>query len=211
MKIAIVGAGISGCAAYLQLRKHLPKPPAPEADHEITIYEAHDTDKETTFEQREGDAGATHSSTLVVGGSLGIGPNGLNVLQRLDEDLLRDVVRGGYVTRISNMKNKNGRLLLRSRVAPEEASSDNAPMYMVGCSRYCIWRCLRTRVPDRDIVTKRVREVIAHPDGRNVVSFADGSASVEADLVIGADGLKGLVKKALFPEASEDLYPPQYE
>lgn len=67
------------------------------------------------------------------------------------------------------------------------------------------------RIPDRDIVTKRVAEVVASPDGRNVVHFADDSPPVEADLVIGADGLKGIVKRALFPETEGDPFPPHYE
>ncbi|KAB8239130.1 hypothetical protein ETB97_012820 [Aspergillus alliaceus] len=208
MKIVIIGGGISGCTAYLQLKKHLPKPPASERDHEITIYEAYDTNKDTTCDERDGP---THSSTLIVGGGLGIGPNGLHVLKRLDEDLLREIVRGGYVVPKSNMRNKNGRLLVRMNASDEPTSPDELPMHMVGCSRHWFWRCLRMRIPDSDIVTKRVAGVVANPDGRNVVSFVDDSPPVEADLVIGADGLKGIVKRALFPEAEEDPYPPHYE
>ncbi|KAF7590361.1 hypothetical protein BBP40_002964 [Aspergillus hancockii] len=208
MKIVIIGAGISGCAAYLQLRNHLPKPPAPEDDHEITIYEAYDTNKDTTCNEREGP---TYSSTLIVGGGLGVGPNGLNVLKRLDEDLLHEIVRGEYVVPTSILKNKNGRELVRMDASDEPQLPNEPPMNMLGCSRHWLWRCLRMRIPDRDIVTKRVAGVVANADGRNVVRFADASPPVEADLIIGADGLKGIVKRALFPEAEEDPYPPQYE
>jgi 2-polyprenyl-6-methoxyphenol hydroxylase-like FAD-dependent oxidoreductase len=97
MKIVILGAGISGCTVYLELQKHLPKPSGPEASHEITIYEAYSTDLDVTPEQRQKNED-THSSTLVVGGGLGISANGLNVLRHLDEDLLREIVRNGYVT-----------------------------------------------------------------------------------------------------------------
>ncbi|KAE8355475.1 putative extracellular salicylate hydroxylase/monooxygenase [Aspergillus coremiiformis] len=207
MKIIIIGAGISGCTAYLQLQKHLPK--LPQTDHEITIYEAYDTDKDTTSDERDG---LTHSSTLIVGGGLGIGPNGLHVLKRLDEDLLREIVRGGYVVPTSNMKNKNGHLLIRMDASAEPTSpQESLPMHMLGCSRHWLWRCLRMRIPDHDIVTKRVAGVVANPEGRNAVHFVDESPPVEADLIIGADGLKGIVKRALFPEADEDPYPPQYE
>jgi 2-polyprenyl-6-methoxyphenol hydroxylase-like FAD-dependent oxidoreductase len=208
MKIVIIGAGISGCAAYLQLRKHLPKPPAPDKDHEITIYEAYDTNKDTTCDERDGP---THSSTLIVGGGLGVGPNGLNVLKRLHEDLLHEVVRGGYVVPKSIFKNKNGRVLVRMNASDEPTSLNEPPIHMLGCSRQWLWRSLRIRIPDRDIVTKRVAEVVANADRRNMVRFADDSPPVEADLVIGADGLKGIAKRALFPEAEQDPYPPQYE
>lgn len=80
MKIVIIGAGISGCAAYLQLRKHLPKS-SPGVGHEFTIYEEYNTDIDTSDDRPEGP---THSSTLIVRGGLGVGPNGLNVLKRLD-------------------------------------------------------------------------------------------------------------------------------
>ncbi len=211
MKIAIIGAGISGCTAYLLLKKHLPKPD-PAEDHSITIYEAYDTDKDTTHVER--GEGPTHSSTLIVGGGLGVGANGLNVLKRLDEDLLRDMVRGGYVVATMNMKSKDGKVLVRTQHAggpPPPAGSQPRNMNMLASSRHSLWRCLRVRIPDSDIVTKRVVDVVAKPDGRNLINFADGSPPVEADLVIGADGLKSIAKRALFPDAKEDPFPAQYE
>ncbi|KAL7928581.1 hypothetical protein V8C35DRAFT_230013 [Trichoderma chlorosporum] len=209
MKIAIIGAGIAGCAVYLELKKHLSKS---SEDDEITIYEAYDTGKDVTSEDRE--EGPTHSSTLIVGGGLGIAPNGLGVLQRLDEDLLRDVTRNGYVIARSNMKNKNGSLLMSIDANISTASEPDSPpkkLNMVACSRHSLWRCLRTRIPDTAIVNKRVLQVVANPEGRNIVQFVDGSDPVEVDLVIGADGVKSIAKRALFPDAAEDAYPPHYE
>ncbi|KAL7786968.1 hypothetical protein V8C37DRAFT_412316 [Trichoderma ceciliae] len=212
MKIVVIGAGIAGCAVYLELKKHLPKSNAPSEEHDVTIYEAYDTGKDVTPEDRE--QGLTHSSTLIVGGGLGIAPNGLGVLQRLDEDLLRDVTRGGYVISRSNLKNKNGSLLMYIDPNGSSASETGEPskkLNMVASSRHSLWRCLRTRIPDKDIVTKRVAQVVGNPEGRNIVQFVDGSDPVEADLVIGADGVKSIARRALFPEATEDPYPPHYE
>ncbi|KHN98679.1 Aromatic-ring hydroxylase-like protein [Metarhizium album ARSEF 1941] len=214
MKIIIVGAGISGCAVYLQLRKHLPKPPSGEA-HKITIYEAYDTNVDTTSDDR--GYGPTHSSTLIVGGGLGVAANGLGVLQRLDEDLLRDIVRDGYSCATMNMKSKSGKVLARMQPAGKPALDGQGQdtMNTVACSRHALWRQLRRRIPDDVIVTKRVSEVVARSDGLNVVSFVDGSPSAEADLVIGADGLKGLAKKAIFAGDGDgdttDPFPPHYE
>jgi 2-polyprenyl-6-methoxyphenol hydroxylase-like FAD-dependent oxidoreductase len=204
MKIVIVGAGITGCTAYLALRKHLPKPSGSSHDHEYTIYEAYDVSKDDFREKQEH---STHSSTLIVGGGLGIGPNGLNVLERLDESLVRDITRGGYAYSRSNMKSKHGRTLMSG----DASVGSNPPMNSLGSSRQSMWRCLKNRIPEGVIVNKRVSQVEANTEGRNIVRFVDGSPPVEADLVIGADGLRTTVKKALFPDAKEDLYPPRYE
>ncbi|KAJ5301593.1 hypothetical protein N7508_006456 [Penicillium antarcticum] len=209
MKIVIIGAGIAGCAAYLELRKHLPNPSESDGDHEIIIYEAYSTDLDMTADQRTEEH--THPSTLLVGGGLAVGPNGLNVLRRLDENLLKDVVRGGYVTATSNMKNKNGWQLAKMDTSLSPNEPDNPEnMYMVATSRHSFWQELRSRVPDEHIINKRISEVVARPEGRNLIYFADGTPSVKADLVIGADGVQSTAKRALFPDA-RNPYPPRYE
>jgi 2-polyprenyl-6-methoxyphenol hydroxylase-like FAD-dependent oxidoreductase len=211
MKIVIIGAGIAGCAAYLELRKHLPPPSDSEVDHEIIIYEAYSTDVHVTSKERERkQEDNTHSSTLLVGGGLGIAANGLNVLRRLDEDLMKDVVRSGYAASTFNMKSKNGWPLV-SMDATGHTSSEKQRMHMIAASRHSFWQALRSRIPGEHIINKRVLEVIAKPDGKNVIHFVDGSPSVETDLVIGADGVRSTVKRAIFADAKEDPYPPNYE
>ncbi|CAI7601342.1 unnamed protein product [Penicillium palitans] len=214
MKIVIIGAGIAGCAGYLELQKHLPRPTKSDESHEITIYEAYNTNLSIAADERTEEH--THSSTLLVGGGLGVAPNGLNVLKRLDEELLKDVVRGGYVTAISNMKNKNGWPLFSMKSASSDDNSNNnntnnRSPHMLATSRYSLWTALRGRIPDHRIVHKRISQVVARPDGRNLIHFVDNSLPVEADLVIGADGVRGTAKRALFPDAEEDPYPPNYE
>jgi 2-polyprenyl-6-methoxyphenol hydroxylase-like FAD-dependent oxidoreductase len=112
-----------------------------------------------------------------------------------------------------NMKSKNGTVLMRMRPAGKPALDGKGQdtMNMVACSRHALWREIRRRVPSEDIVTKRVAEVVANDNGLNTISFLDGSPSVEAHLIIGADGLKGLTKKAIFQDEKGDAYPPHYE
>lgn len=211
MKIVIVGAGISGCSIYLALQKHLPQPPAPADNHSYTIYEAYDTARDTTFRERPVEE-ATRSATLIVGGGLGVGPNGLNVLKRLDESLLRSVVRSGYPYSKFQIKNSYGWDLLESQATAEVGGRQ---MNSVAMSRHSIWQCLRDKIPDEAIINKKIDRVVPNggPNGKHLIVFADGSDSVEADLVIGADGLKSTVKRAIFDveAAEEDPYPPKYE
>ncbi|KAK2738376.1 hypothetical protein FQN55_000584 [Onygenales sp. PD_40] len=202
MKIVIIGAGIGGCAAYLSLKKRLPKP-SPDEDHEYTIYEAHDT---STNMKSHRDQGETHSATLLVGGGLGVGPNGLKILERLDEELFHDVVRAGYPYGTMKFMNSYGYTLMRMSTRGADPAINSVSM-----SRQAIWECLRRRVPDEILVKKRVVEVVVSPEGRNIIKFADGSPDVEADLIIGADGLKSRTKRALFPESNEDPFPPHYD
>lgn len=215
MKIIIVGAGISGCSTYLFLQKHLPQPPAPEPQHSYTIYEAYDTARDTTFRERPASAtgeGSTRSATLVVGGGLGVGPNGLNVLGRLDQFLLQDVVRGGYPYSQLRLRSAYGWTLMKLHATAQTGAEQ--VLNSVGMSRHSMWRCLRDRIPDGVIVNKKIARVIPRSStGNHLVTFTDGSEPVEADLVIGADGLKSTVKRALFDAetAEQDPYPPQYE
>lgn len=88
-------------------------------------------------------------------------------------------------------------------------------MNSVAMSRHSIWKVLRDRIPDDVIVNKKIAKVISHgsSSGKHLITFLDGSDPVEADLVIGADGLKSTVKRALFDAetADQDPYPPRYE
>ncbi|KAL4943244.1 hypothetical protein BDV06DRAFT_141562 [Aspergillus oleicola] len=217
MRVIIIGAGISGCTAYLSLQKHLPQPTG-STKHQITIYEAYDTNLNTTASTRNDPASSgTHSSTLVVGGGLGLFANGFNVLRRLDGDIARDIVRDGYAIAHQDLRSKNGTLLVRmdccadlDAESEEGGTRNKKGVHLLGTSRHSLWTSLRRRIPDEDIQTVRVSRVIARQDGRNEVHFADGREPVEADLIIGADGIKGVTKEALFP-GEEGLYKPEYQ
>ncbi|EEP76802.1 predicted protein [Uncinocarpus reesii 1704] len=200
MKIAIVGAGISGCAIYLALKKRLPEPPAPGSQHEYIIFESYDTPRNSTSQQAPGE---THSASLVVGGGIGLHPNGVRSLERLDENLARDVKHAGHSFNVQKFMSAYGCTLARLPCALDDT-------YSISLSRHALWNCLRNYVPDDIIVTRRVSSVIANPKGRSVIKFADGSPDYEADLIIGADGLKSPTRRALFPEAKEDPYPAEF-
>jgi 2-polyprenyl-6-methoxyphenol hydroxylase-like FAD-dependent oxidoreductase len=83
MKIVIVGAGISGLATYLCLKRHLPFPDS----HEIRIYE-----KRHNSEQQ--------------GAGVGVSANGLQVLK--DLGLLDKVLHDGSVCNFFSIHSANG-------------------------------------------------------------------------------------------------------
>lgn len=216
MRIVIIGAGISGCSVYLALRKYLPQPPAPSEPHSYTIYEAYDTHRDTSFRERPSATPGEddpQSETLVIGGGLGIGPNGLSVVKRLDESLLEGMMRSGYAYSKLLVKNSYGWTLMAS---PTTAEMDGRESNSVGMSRHSTWQCFRDKIPDDVIINKKIERVVPNgsADGkRHLILFTDGSEAVEADLVIGSDGLKSTVKRAIFnaETVEEDPYPPKFE
>lgn len=79
-------------------------------------------------------------------------------------------------------------------------------------SRQRLWDCLREHVPDSAIADHRTVLGVAYTeDRRPVVQFADGSKDLEADLVIGADGVKSMVKKSVTGDGKVDEHPAFYE
>ena len=214
MKIVILGGGISGLSVYLFLQKHLPKPSPPAKPHEILIYEAYDT----TRGLHSKDAGSAYipkpqtdydqtANSIAIGGGLGILGNGLNVLKRLDEDIFHDIVRNGHPLTNFKFSNSRGWTLLNQPLQTENGMTG----VLVG--RQAFWACIRDKVPDEAIVTKKVAAVVANVGNRrNVVQFVDGSPDVEADLIIGADGLRSIARKAVLgSDEKVDFHSPHYE
>ena len=63
----------------------------------------------------------------------------------------------------------------------------------------------RDEVPDEVLVRKKITTVGRDPTGKPVLVFEDGSEE-QFDLLIGADGIKSVVKEAVVG----DKYPPIY-
>lgn len=79
-------------------------------------------------------------------------------------------------------------------------------------SRQRLWDCLREHVPDKAIADRRtVSRVIYSQNQRPVIQFADGSPDLGADLVIGADGVKSVVKRLVTDDGNSDEYPAAFE
>jgi 2-polyprenyl-6-methoxyphenol hydroxylase-like FAD-dependent oxidoreductase len=207
MRIIIVGAGIAGISTYLLLKKHILDDPSSNLKNNIsiTIYESHHLriDNADNKKNRNTSFEELSSSTALVGGGLGIAPNGMRILRDLDEKLHDEILKRGFVVEHAILRSARGWNLGKIRWGdmrePEE--------FCVSIARHRLWECLRDAVGEDVIQYKKVAGVKNGMGGKSVVTFADGSADEEVDLVIGADGVKSIVRKAIFG----DKYPPFYE
>ena len=202
MKIVIVGGGISGLALYISLQKRLGRLHPAGLAFEVVIYETYDASRR---QRRGGNAGEDleGGARLVsdtVGGALGVSPNGMRVLKNLSEDLYKAVASHGYPVSRFHIQNAYGWTL--GSFPGGDGSSP--PLETTLISRQSLRNALRDQVPDRIIVRKTVSTVTCGEDQRPRLSFADGSPDEEADLVLGADGVRSVAKKAVLGDRGDD-------
>jgi 2-polyprenyl-6-methoxyphenol hydroxylase-like FAD-dependent oxidoreductase len=199
MKIIIVGAGISGLATYLQLQKILPDFEA----HEVSIYDSQQPQK--CVNSHAAASKDLTDSTAVVGNSIGLTPYSLRLLKYIDEDLYQLFKSRGYVSRSYTFRTARGHTL----AVLSSGDGGYPEEYTISCPRHELWRCLYETVGENNVQHGEVVDVQLGPD-RPVVRFADGASRI-ADLVIGADGVRSVVKRAVFDEKDVSHYAPVYK
>ncbi|KAI0405699.1 FAD/NAD(P)-binding domain-containing protein [Xylaria palmicola] len=197
MKIAIIGAGISGLSQYLWLQR-------------VGLLDGHSA---TIYEAREAqDRSATAAANLetynasVIGGSIGLSPTGLHVLKRLDRSLHDEVLGTGHIIRTWRMSNARGWTL-----ANTPAGGENEMMVMIG--RDACARILKNRVPEKVIMRRKVIDVKL-AEGNNKPSLVFQDQTTEAfDLIIGCDGIWSCTRRAIFGAQGHEQYEfaPHYE
>lgn len=210
MQITIIGAGIAGLSAYLFLSKHLAE--ASLGPHTIQIYETYQVQQDKN-DGSDADSSTKHrsdGSTFMpqkIGGAIGIGKNGLAVLGRIDGgEVLRQMKQRGNCVSFWRMGTARGWKIVDAVVASssgENGQEESQPTVMI--SRQVVWEILRNKVlaiSPEAITTARVAELIPAQNGKMTIKFGDGSESV-ADLVIGADGLKSVVRGTMFEQKNE--------
>lgn len=199
MKIIIVGAGVSGLATFLQLRKVL----GAFDTHEVSIYDSHQPQERAIT--HTATCNDLTDSTAVVGNCIGLTPHSVRLLRYIDEDLYQLFKSRGYVSKSYTFRTARGHTLATLSSGdggwPEE--------YTISCPRYELWKCLYETVGKDNVQHREVVDVGLEAD-RSVVRFADGGKQT-TDLVIGADGVRSVVKQAIFGEKDEKLYAPVYE
>jgi 2-polyprenyl-6-methoxyphenol hydroxylase-like FAD-dependent oxidoreductase len=198
MKVVIVGGGISGLATYLFLRKYCPDSVA----LDIAIYEAHNSANRVDPESMTfGDLST--SATALVGGGIGLMPNGMRVLLALDESIHKTAQHAGFVCERSVFKSARGWRLLSSPFGDQRGKPGFPPgkeEFCVSMARHTLWKALKDQVDPDVIVYKKIVSVqkAVAADERQASITLEGGEVIFADLVIGADGVRSKVRAGMF-------------
>jgi 2-polyprenyl-6-methoxyphenol hydroxylase-like FAD-dependent oxidoreductase len=198
MQVAIIGAGIGGLSTYLWLKELLPH----QEDHDIMIYESQQSAKpRVTCDNPD----FTPVAPDAEGSTLILDPSGLKVLQRLGDEVFHNVVGTGAPISSHWYRSSRGFSLTNTPAGELEPER----MTCVAISRQGLWNCLRRRIPDYAIQIAQFSEVVAGGSGK-IIRFNDGTYSVTADVVIGADGVNSVVRKAVLGEQKYRELAPVY-
>ena len=181
MKILIVGAGIGGLTAYHSLRNCLSDSAT------IKIYESH---------------GSPTSTTSNIGGGLGLAPNGLRSISTVSPRAVEYMQSHGFPGSIMTFRNSSGRMIGRFFAGRKERYGYD----MLMLRRAVVHEALLQDIPRDAVEWDKKVQAVRETDEGVVVEFADGTLD-SADLILGADGVRSIVRQAIF----SDKYPAQYE
>ena len=188
MHIVIVGGGIAGLSTYVHLQKHLASHP----DLKITILERSDVAIDSS----------TAETTSRFRGGLGVAPNGLRVLRELDAGLYTKIKEQGYMVHDFEFRTSGARSL---GFWPGSSTSE-PELGTLMIDRTALWRTLRVAVPDGAI---RTGCKVASVDVDGSIQLESGE-TIEADIVIGADGVRSVVRQSVV-DAGEPGQEPEFQ
>ena len=199
MKIVIIGAGLSGLTAALALQKYLP-PKLPSNDPlEIKIYDESETKAPGTVEYSWRDHSDIHRQQKAEqesgnkkknqGAAISLQQNAFKSLREIDPDLANRVHASGLPCKGFTWKSRGDWLLGREDL---EACLISRPVIVGILMEALCERGVR-------VVYRSVREVECREGVKPVVRFLGEDDEEEvADLVVGADGIRSVVRKSVF-------------
>lgn len=191
MKIIIIGAGISGLATAISLRKYLsPKLNEP---LDVKIYDESEIKSTGTVEHGWKDHSDIRQKSQ--GAAISLQKNAFKVLRELDPNLADRVYAAGLLCNGFTWKTASDWML----------GHEYLDAHLI--SRPLLINCLQRSLPRGSIVYRTVSGVAIKEGGSPTIFFSDGGKET-ADLIVGADGIRSPVRKALFGTGAE--YQPQY-
>ncbi|PLB44128.1 FAD/NAD(P)-binding domain-containing protein [Aspergillus steynii IBT 23096] len=171
--IIIVGGGIAGLAAAIALRAD---------DREITILEQSQMHKE-------------------IGATISLQPNASKIVEGQWglSSLLRD--QGSMVDEAFEIYNTDGEMQMRIPLATKYGA-ERMMYHRADLHSVLKHRATADEYPGRPVTVKVSSRVVGCDCEKGVVDLANGEA-MHADLIIGADGIKSTVRKAVLGEEVE--------
>ena len=136
------------------------------------------------------------------GGALGLAPNGVNVLAAAG--VLEQIRDASVTTHEWAFENQYGKLLACQSAGDSRRYGHTGVMI----TRAALHRVLVEQAEAQGIsiaYNKRLTAIDDKPDHPIVAHFDDGT-SIEGDLIIGADGIRSQVRRAVMPEAPKPVY-----
>jgi 2-polyprenyl-6-methoxyphenol hydroxylase-like FAD-dependent oxidoreductase len=194
MKIIIIGAGISGLGTAISLRKYLQPQLGDNDDLEVKIYD----------EARVKPAGeidySWHDHSDIrqqkkkkkknQGAAISLQANAFKVLKDLDPVLAERVHATGLPCKGFTWKNASDWVL----------GYEDLDAHLI--SRPVLVECLMGALPEGIVQYRTVSDVTIEEGSKPTIHFSDGGEET-ADLVVGADGIRSPLRKALFGEGEE--------
>lgn len=133
----------------------------------------------------------------------------MRILRELSPELHKRVVAAGYP--VENFVFKSSRGWKLSSTKTGDGRVEEGEEVCVAIGRQVLWKCLFDEVGEGIVEFKKIVSVRQgnREGGKPSVQFENGEVE-EADLVIGADGVRSVTKKALFDECDTN-WGPKYE
>lgn len=194
MKIIIIGAGISGLGTAISLRKYLQHQLGDAL--EVKVYDEARIKPAGEIDYSWHDhSDIRQDQKKNQGAAISLQTNAFKVLRDLDPLLAERVYATGLPCRGFTWKSASDWVL----------GHEDLDAHLI--SRPLLIECLMGALPDGIVQYRTVSSVIIEEGTKPTIRFSDGGQET-ADLIVGADGIRSPLRKALFGEAEE--YRPKY-